>query len=83
MDALMMVEGLKRAGKNLTREKFVDAMEGIHHLDVGLGKGMEAAYTPADHLGFHKVFLGAIKNGSVVAVTDWKEYTSQIKSAER
>ncbi len=71
-----MVEGLKRACRDLTREKFVDAMESIHHMDVGLGPGMDASYSPKDHLGFHKVFLGRIENGGVVAVTNWKEITA-------
>ncbi len=65
IDALVWVEGLKRAGKDLDREKFIDALEKIHGLDVGLGKGMELSYSPTDHLGFHKVFFGIIKNGKV------------------
>ncbi len=38
IDAMVFCEGLKRAGKNLTREKFIDALESIHNQDVGLGK---------------------------------------------
>lgn len=79
MDAYLMVEGMKRAGKNLTREGFVNAMESIHDLDVGLGKEMLANYSGNDHLGFHKVFLGSIKNNKVSSSTDWKERTATIK----
>jgi len=67
LDAVAFVEGLKRTGKDLTREHFVNAMESIHNDDVGLGKGMELRYSPTDHMGFHKVFFGSIKNGAVLS----------------
>jgi len=73
IDALVCVEGLKRAGKNPTRESFVDALEHIHHLDVGLGKGMELSYNSDDHLGFHNVFFGVIGNGQVSSFNAWKK----------
>jgi ABC-type branched-subunit amino acid transport system substrate-binding protein len=72
IDAVVWLEGLKRAGKEVTREKFIDALESIHHLDVGLGRGMELSYSPTDHLGFHKVFFQIVKNGEVIEFTDWK-----------
>jgi ABC-type branched-subunit amino acid transport system substrate-binding protein len=72
MDGLVWTEGLKRAGKEVTREKFVNAMEGIKNLDVGLGNGMELSYSPTDHLGLHKVFFGTFKNGQTVSFDAWK-----------
>jgi branched-chain amino acid transport system substrate-binding protein len=75
MDAIAVVEGLRRAGKGLTREGFVDALEHIKSIDVGLGKGMELAYTPADHLGFHKVFFGTIKHAETVPFEAWNTLT--------
>ena len=73
IDGVIYVEGLKRTGKDVTREKFVDALEKIHHLDIGLGKGMALNYSPTDHLGFHNVFFGIIRNGEVVSFSDWKK----------
>jgi ABC-type branched-subunit amino acid transport system substrate-binding protein len=35
INAKVMVEALRRAGKNLTRERFVAGMESIHDLDLG------------------------------------------------
>jgi branched-chain amino acid transport system substrate-binding protein len=72
MDAVVWAEGLKRAGKDLTREKFVNAMEGIKATDIGLGKGMELSYSPTDHLGFHKVFFGSFKDGTAQSFDSWK-----------
>ena len=33
-----LIEGLKRAGKRITRKKLVAALEGIYQFDVGLNK---------------------------------------------
>ncbi|HVK54715.1 MAG TPA: ABC transporter substrate-binding protein [Burkholderiales bacterium] len=46
--AKVMVEGLKRAGKDLTREKFIAAMETMKGFDVG---GVRVTYSPEDHRG--------------------------------
>jgi len=73
IDAMVWVEGLKRCGKNVDRERFVDALEGIHNLDVGLGPAMTLGYSPKDHLGFHKVFFGQVKNGEVIKFDEWKK----------
>jgi len=73
IDALIFVEGLKRAGKVLTREKFVAALERMRNVDLGLGKGMELNYSPQDHWGFHKVFWVTTKNGSVLPFDAWSQ----------
>jgi ABC-type branched-subunit amino acid transport system substrate-binding protein len=56
LTAKVMVEGLKRAGRDLTREKFVDAME---KMDVDLG-GFYVAYSPKNHAGSKFVDLTII-----------------------
>ena len=40
-DAMVVVEGLKRAGADVTREKFIEGIESIHSMDIGLGPGSE------------------------------------------
>ena len=37
VDAMVLVEGLKKAGKDLTREGLIHGIESIHDLDIGLG----------------------------------------------
>ncbi|HEX2197843.1 MAG TPA: ABC transporter substrate-binding protein [Burkholderiales bacterium] len=54
--AKVMVEGLRRTGRDLTREKFVDAME---KLDVDLG-GFYVTYSPKSHTGSKFVDLTII-----------------------
>lgn len=47
MMSRVMIEGLKRAGKNLTREKLIEVMDG---LNLNLG-GYHVAYSPDNHDG--------------------------------
>ena len=54
--AKVMVEGLRRAGRDLTREKFVEAME---KMDVDLG-GFYVSYSPKNHAGSRFVDLTII-----------------------
>lgn len=54
--AKVLVEGLKRAGRDLTREKFIDTME---KLDVDLG-GFYVTYSPKSHTGSKFVDLTII-----------------------
>jgi branched-chain amino acid transport system substrate-binding protein len=55
--AKVMVEGLKRAGKGLSRETFIKAMESMGELDVG---GFKVTYTPDNHNGSKFVDLTII-----------------------
>jgi ABC-type branched-subunit amino acid transport system substrate-binding protein len=73
IDAMTICEGLKRAGRDLTREKFADALEGIHNLDVGLGSKMHLNYSKTDHVGFHNLDFAVIKNSKLVSVKSWKD----------
>jgi len=54
--AKVMVEGLRRTGKDLNREKFVDTME---KMDVDFG-GFHVAYSPKNHTGSKFVDLTII-----------------------
>jgi ABC-type branched-subunit amino acid transport system substrate-binding protein len=54
--AKVFVEGARRAGKNLTREGFIDAME---KMNVDLG-GFYVSYSPNSHLGSKFVDLTSI-----------------------
>ncbi len=69
-NAHVVVEGLKRAGKDLTRESFIDAIESIKPGQVGTGLGFN--YGPNDHVGLEKVYITQIKDGKFVEVEDWK-----------
>ena len=71
VDAMVLVEGLKRAGKDVTREKFISAIESIHEMNVGLGPRLVLRYSATDHKGFNSVYPTVVKNGQPVLLTDW------------
>ncbi len=55
--AKIFVEALKRAGKDLTREKFIAALDGMDSFDVG---GFVVSFSPANHSGSKFVDLTII-----------------------
>ncbi|HTZ83246.1 MAG TPA: ABC transporter substrate-binding protein [Candidatus Acidoferrales bacterium] len=71
VDAMVFVEGLKRAGKDLTRESFIDGIESIHDMNMGLGSKLVLNYGPGHHKGFDKVYPTIVKDGAPVLLTDW------------
>jgi len=71
VDAMVLVEGLKRAGKEPTREKFIAAIESLHDMNVGLGPKLILNYSSTDHKGFDSVYPTVVKNGQPVLLTDW------------
>jgi branched-chain amino acid transport system substrate-binding protein len=77
VDAVVLAEGLQRAGRELTREKLVDAIESIRDFDVGLGPQLKLDYGPSDHEGFDKVYYSVVRGGQAIAFTDWKEFAKK------
>ena len=66
-------EGLRRAGRNLTPETFVKAMETMKDWQ---GAGPPITFTPTDHQGAKHIFLGQVQpNGSIKKLTDWFRVT--------
>ena len=55
--AKVFVEGLRRAGKNLTREAFIGSMEKMQDVDLG---GFFVSYSPTNHAGSKFVDLTII-----------------------
>jgi branched-chain amino acid transport system substrate-binding protein len=57
----LLIEGLKLAGRNLTTDGLVDALENIHNLDLGLG--VPLSFGLSQHQASHKVW-GTILDGT-------------------
>lgn len=70
INARVLVEGLKRAGRNLDRESFVKAIESIQNYDLGIANIL--SFSPKDHQGLEKVYFTRIQNGKFIMITDWK-----------
>jgi ABC-type branched-subunit amino acid transport system substrate-binding protein len=56
----VMVEGLKRAGRDLTREKLVSALESMNNVDIG---DFVVSFSPTNHSGSKFVDLTMIGRG--------------------
>src|SRR6266478_1620685 len=50
----LLLEGLKRAGRQLDTEKLVEALETVRDFDMGLGAPI--SFGPTEHQGSHKVW---------------------------
>lgn len=62
--AKVFVEGLKRAGKDLTRDKFISALEGLRSYDTG---GYSVSFSPSEHNGSKFVELTVLgRNGKLI-----------------
>ncbi len=68
INAKVLVEGLKRAGNDLTREKYLDAIETIKSGEMKTGLGL--SYGPIDHVGLDKVYIGQVKDGKFAEVAN-------------
>lgn len=71
VDAMVMVEGLKRAGKDPTREGLIRGIESIHDHDLGLGPQLKLNYSAREHKGFDHVIPTVVRGGRAVPFTDW------------
>lgn len=71
VDAMVMVEGLKKAGKEPTRESLIEGIESLHEVDMGLGPQLKLNYSAKSHKGFEQVIPTVIRGGRAVPFTDW------------
>lgn len=71
VDAMVLAEGLKRAGKDLTREGLIRGLESIHDLDLGLGPQLKLNFSAKSHKGFDHVLPTIVRGGRAVPFTDW------------
>ena len=70
VNAKVLVEGLRLAGRDLSREKLVTAIEGIRDLDLGIG--MTASYSSSRHHAFDVVYVTVLRDGEPTVLADWK-----------
>ncbi len=68
---MVMVDGLKRAGKELTREGLVRGIESMHEVDLGLGPDLKLNYSAKEHKGLDHVIPTVVRGGRAVPFTDW------------
>ena len=67
--AKVLVEGIERAGKNLTRKRLIKGMEKLKKWDSGAFPPI--TYNSNDHAGTESVILVQVKDGVQTVITDW------------
>jgi ABC-type branched-subunit amino acid transport system substrate-binding protein len=66
----LVVEGLQRAGADLTRDRFLDAMDSIRDWDSG-GILPPVSFSPDDHHAQDAGFICELKDGRFQPLSDW------------
>jgi ABC-type branched-subunit amino acid transport system substrate-binding protein len=66
----LVVEGVQRAGRALTRERFIEAMETLTNWDAG-GVMPNVTFSARNHHAQRAGFICEMQGGRLVALTDW------------
>jgi ABC-type branched-subunit amino acid transport system substrate-binding protein len=66
----LVVAGVERAGRALTRERFVDAMETLTDWDAG-GVMPDVSFSATNHHAQRAGFICEMRDGRLVPLTDW------------
>jgi ABC-type branched-subunit amino acid transport system substrate-binding protein len=72
VNAKVLVQALRRAGRDLTREKFIEAFEQMDLYSPGIGANIN--FGKDNHQGLDQVYLTLVKGGKLVLVNDWSEF---------
>ncbi len=67
------LEGLRRTGPNLTKDRFVTAMESIKNWDGEVVRAV--TFAPDRHQGTTRLYMIKAENGRYVRLTDWYNYS--------
>lgn len=77
INARVLVEGLTRAGRDLTRERFIQAIESIQ--DFPLLPDTRLSFGPNDHQGLDQVYFTRLVDGNFVLMKDWTSIKEQVQ----
>ena len=74
ISAMIMVEGIKRAGRNIDGESFVNALENLKDFDSG-GITGSIGYGPNERMGgaYLRMYKADVENNKLVPATDWRK----------
>jgi ABC-type branched-subunit amino acid transport system substrate-binding protein len=64
INAKILVEGLERPGRNLTRQSFIRAIKSVNDFDLGIKNRL--SFGPNDNQGLDQVYYTVIRNGNLV-----------------
>ncbi|WP_319761487.1 ABC transporter substrate-binding protein [Maridesulfovibrio sp.] len=68
-NARILVEGLQRSGRELSRNGFIKAIESMNKYEIA--PGVTVSYGAMDHQGMDKVYFTRFRNGKFELISDW------------
>jgi ABC-type branched-subunit amino acid transport system substrate-binding protein len=71
INAKVLVEGLRRAGRNLSRKSFLEAITSMTNFSLGGDVGL--TFGPQDHQGMDKVYFTRLQDGRFILLDDWAQ----------
>ena len=78
--AMVIVEALKRTGRELTWDKFIAALESIENFNPpDYPMAAPITFTRTDHVALQWVNFGVLVDGKVKIVRNWKEFEEVAK----
>jgi len=69
VNAKVVVEALRRAGPQLTRASFRQALESLRNFDLGIGAAL--TFGPERHQGLDSVYFTRVEGDRWVPIADW------------
>jgi ABC-type branched-subunit amino acid transport system substrate-binding protein len=79
VNAKVLVQALRRVGREVTREKFIDALEQMEFYSPGIGANIN--FSKTDHQGLHQIYITVVRNGKLVLAGDWQEgFPTKVKA---
>lgn len=76
-NAKVLVEGLRRSGRNLSREKFISSIESLK--DYQLASGITVSFGSKEHQGLDRVYFTRLENGKFVPIRSWDKLREILK----
>ena len=73
INAKILVEALEQAGQDLTRKKFIQAIESLQNYH--LGGDTVINFSPTDHQGMERVYFTRLENGTFTLFNLWEKLT--------
>ncbi len=67
-----LVEAMRRAGRALTKERVVSAMEGLRNWDGEVIRGV--TFGPDRRQGINRIYLTRAESGRYIRISDWISY---------
>jgi hypothetical protein len=69
----------QRAGADLTRDGFINAIESIR--DLSLGLDINIAFSASDHQGLDRVYFTQLENVQFSLIKDWADIKAQLNAS--